>query len=264
MEYLRDYLANDKDYQTIIKAYIDIVAKVEDDKIFKVIMAKYYSLSKQLEKKLKENNIPIEKIYYKDCYVDGKDFSTYYTNILKIRNKTNAEITNALYIIAKIIKEEYKTDLTANEIVIVLFYNEFITKYYGFDFEYQIKDYLAQKGIFSFMAKDLDDEYKIDLIAYFGLWRIGIQCKSETFDSAKVSYKDKEYYHTKHQKAIDDDVCDYVIFAYHSKDSIQLIDMDLTPIDKYLEPKNYAVLEEVKRLIDMLEQLKEDNKKDPN
>lgn len=154
--------------------------------------------------------------YYKEHYAEGITLSEFINNILKYTGvKLYKQILNEL---VEYIKAIYKISFSDSEIKEAIYYRMFYKNYIGFLFEDLLVEFLQNEGFEIIQSKELDNKYKIDILLkhqdYEGA--IGIQCKNQSYLNVKKSIKAN---HTaQHQKAIDDGICNEVIFLLYGSD----------------------------------------------
>ena len=154
--------------------------------------------------------------YYKDYYAEGITLSKFINNILKkVDVKLYKQTLNEL---VKYIKTMYNISFSDSEIKEAIYYRMFYKNYVGFLFEDLLVEFLQNEEFKIIQSKELDNKYKIDLLLkhkdYDSL--IGIQCKNLSYLKVKKSIKDN---HTaQHKKAIEDDICNEVIFLLYDSD----------------------------------------------
>lgn len=154
--------------------------------------------------------------YYKDYYLEGITLSQFINNILKYVGLEHYKQT--LNELVKYIKAMYNISFSDSEIKEVIYYRMFYKYYVGFLFEDLLIEFLQNEGFEIIQSKELDNKYKIDLLLkhkdYDSL--IGIQCKNLSYLKVKKSIKDN---HTaQHNKAIEDEICNEVIFLLYGSD----------------------------------------------
>ena len=151
--------------------------------------------------------------YYKDYYLEGITLSKFINNILKkVDVKLYKQTLNEL---VKYIKAMYNISFSDSEIKEVIYYRMFYKYYVGFLFEDLLVEFLQNEEFEIIQSKELDNKYKIDLLLkhkdYEGA--IGIQCKNLSYLKVKKSIKDN---HTaQHNKAIENEICNEVIFLLY-------------------------------------------------
>lgn len=151
--------------------------------------------------------------YYKDFYAEGITLSQFINNILKYVGLEHYKQT--LNELVKYIKAMYNIKFSDNEIKEVIYYRMFYKNYKGFLFEDLLVEFLQNEEFEIIQSKELDNKYKIDLLLkhknYDSL--IGIQCKNLSYLKVKKSIKDNHI--AQHKKAIEDDICNEVIFLLY-------------------------------------------------
>ena len=154
--------------------------------------------------------------YYKHQHKEGGTLSDFIRNIVihiggaKIFNEKVEVFANY---IKGICKEFSKDDIKRHT-----YYRMFYKNYIGFLFEDLLLEFLRSEGFEIIQNEELDNKYKIDLLlkhkGYEGA--IGIQCKNISYLNVKKSIRDN---HTaQHNKAIEEEVCNEVIFVLYGKD----------------------------------------------
>lgn len=154
--------------------------------------------------------------YYKDYYAEGITLSQFINNILKYVGLEHYKQT--LNELVKYIKAMYNISFSDSEIKEVIYYRMFYKYYVGFLFEDVLVEFLQNEEFEIIQSKELDNKYKIDLLLkhknYEGA--IGIQCKNESYLKVKKSIKDNHI--AQHKKAIENEICNEVIFLLYDSD----------------------------------------------
>ena len=96
-------------------------------------------------------------------------------------------------------------------------YKEFPTAMQGLGYK-EVVEFLQNEEFEIIQSKELDNKYKIDLLLkhkdYDSL--IGIQCKNLSYLKVKKSIKDNHI--AQHKKAIENEICNEVIFLLYDSD----------------------------------------------
>ena len=154
--------------------------------------------------------------YYKDYYAEGITLSQFINNILKyVDVKLYKQTLNEL---VKYIKAMYNIKFSDNEIKEVIYYRMFYKNHKGFLFEDVLVEFLQNEGFEIIQSKELDNKYKIDLLLKHKDYdnSIGIQCKNLSYLKVKKSIKDNHI--AQHKKAIENEICNEVIFLLYDSD----------------------------------------------
>lgn len=154
--------------------------------------------------------------YYKDYYLEGITLSQFINNILKYVGLEHYKQT--LNELVKYIKAMYNISFSDSKIKEVIYYRMFYKNYVGFLFEDLLVEFLQNEEFEIIQSKELDNKYKIDLLLKHQDYdnSIGIQCKNLSYLKVKKSIKDN---HTaQHNKAIEDEICNEVIFLLYDSD----------------------------------------------
>ena len=150
----------------------------------------YYHSSNAAISKLR--NKATKKVYFKDYYSDGINFTEFIDNILTI--KPNGEYSFYYYILDLIIKAteeigQYLYYTEEESIQNYLYYLVFIKPYYGYTTEYLLKYSLDKinkvtildDNYFNLREGELDNLYKIDIAFKYKSKIYAIQMKSYSF-----------------------------------------------------------------------------------
>lgn len=214
LSYYEEKIMKNKEFKPIIKEYLK--HRKEDKYYKKYSNIKIDSELKSIVTKELNSNFWKGKFnigYYKDYYAEGITLSQFINNILKkVDVKLYKQTLNEL---VKYIKTMYNISFSDSEIKEAIYYRMFYKNYVGFLFEDLLVEFLQNEEFEIIQSKELDNKYKIDLLLkhknYDSL--IGIQCKNESYLKVKKSIKDN---HTaQHNKAIENEICNEVIFLLY-------------------------------------------------
>lgn len=209
-----------------MKKLTDFLSYRKEDKLYrkysKLLINKQLEgiIKKELNTKVWKDNFDIG--YYKDNYAKGSTLSDFVTNVMKYIGTGDIKEGIKLYnqrldSFTKYINTMYK-DFSEGDIKRHTYYRMFYMNYIGFMFEELLTELLESEGFEVIQSKELDNKYKIDILLkhqdYEGA--IGIQCKNQSYLKVKKSIKDN---HTaQHNKAIEDGICNEVIFLLYGSD----------------------------------------------
>lgn len=159
---------------------------------------------------------------YSEYYRDGMTYSDYYDTIVSSIGEGNFDkglniIGNELIRIADKLIGQIKGDIDKDDILRCLMFQNFYKTYIGFWNETILKSKLVHSGLFNVYANNtLDKEYKIDLVVQckikgYEAYRIGIQCKSQTFKN--LSAYSMRTYQNGNERAIEEGVVNDVYYV---------------------------------------------------